>query len=64
MFTLDESEKKKLESWLDKKDLSRYTGAIGGRFTYSFTNTNLGQIVKVTDNLDGTEIDLTDYESW
>lgn len=63
-FELEPSEVKKLNAWLDKKDLTTYTGAIGGRFTYSFTNTNLGTIAKVTDNLDGSEIDLTDYESW
>ena len=64
MFGLDDVQKKKLNEWLDTKDLTSYTGAIGGRFTYCFTSTSLGQIVKVIDQLDETEIDLTDYGAW
>lgn len=41
-----------------------YTGASGGSYTYSFTPTSLGTAVKVTDNLSGETIDLTDYDSW
>jgi hypothetical protein len=62
-FELDEDEQKKLDKWLAKKD-KRYSGAIGGRYTYSFTPTSLGVITKVTDSLDKDEVDLTDYLSW
>lgn len=41
-----------------------YTGAISGAYTYSFTPTSLGTVVKVTNGLTGETIDLTDYESW
>jgi hypothetical protein len=47
MFSLDEDQKKKLDEWCQAKDMSAYCGAIGGRFTYSFTNTTLGTVVKV-----------------
>jgi len=63
-FSLDKFESEKLKEWFKTKDLSAYSGAIGGRFTYSFTPTSLGTIVKVKDGLDDTTIDLTDYESW
>lgn len=66
MFTLDKDECKKLNEWLDAltPDKNAYDGAIGGRLTYSFTPTSIGTIVKVKDNMSGSEIDLTDYESW
>lgn len=63
-FSLDEKEQQKLNEWLKTKDLNEYTGAIGSRFTYSFTPTSLGTVVKVYDNLHRTEIDLTDYDMW
>ena len=41
-----------------------YAGASGGALTYSFTPTNLGTVVKVTEELSGKVIDLTEYEDW
>ena len=64
MFSLDKDQQKKLDEWMAEKDADRYCGAIGGRYTYSFCDTNLGQVVKVTDDLTNTTIDLTDYDSW
>jgi hypothetical protein len=45
-----------------------YLGAIGGCFTYEFTPTSIGTVVKVTfckghPDYEAT-IDLTDYASW
>lgn len=39
------------------------SGAIGGRFTYTFTPTGLGVIVTVKCAC-GAEVDVTDYWSW
>lgn len=39
-------------------------GAIGGAYTYSFTPTALGTIIKVSNAVTKQEIDLTDYESF
>jgi uncharacterized FAD-dependent dehydrogenase len=64
MFTLTEEQQKKLDEWIAQKDLMAYSGAIGGRFVYSFCDTSLGQVVKVRDDLTNTIIDLTDYDSW
>ena len=63
-FELDPEEIKKLNNWLKTKDLKKYSGTIGGRFTYCFTPTSLGIVVKVKDGIDEDEIDLTDYLSW
>lgn len=47
-----------------KSSDNAYEGAIGGRFTYSFTPTGLGSVVKVRDNITGEELDVSDYETW
>lgn len=41
-----------------------YEGAIGGRFTYCFTPTSLGTVIKVKDYISKREIDVSDYNSW
>lgn len=63
MFELTDKEYKKLAQW-KKSHKSVYTGAIGGRYTYSFTPTSLGTVVKVSDAITKTEIDLSNYEEW
>jgi hypothetical protein len=64
-FSLDEKQVEAIDKWI--KELSKdksYTGAIGGRFRYSFTPTTLGLVVKITDLVSNKELDVTDYESW
>jgi hypothetical protein len=63
-FELSPEQIKKLNEWCATKDLEVYTGSIGGRFSYIFTDTSLGTVTRVKDNLDSTEIDLSDYENW
>lgn len=46
-----------------KCHLKGYSGASGGRLTFSFTPTSLGLITKVTCGC-GESLDLTDYEVW
>jgi hypothetical protein len=50
MFALDKVQKEKLKKWSEKIE-SADEGAIGGRFTYSFTPTNLGVVINVIDNI-------------
>lgn len=62
MFIIDDEQQKKLDEW-KKHHKSVYTGAIGGRYTYSFTPTSLGVVIKVTDYVTKEVIDLSDYEN-
>lgn len=60
---LDKEQLKNFNNWnKERKEVCKltYTGAIGGRLTYSFTPTGLGTVVKVKCAC-GEEIDLTDY---
>ena len=41
----------------------RYSGAIGGAYTYEFTGTSLGTCVHVRCSC-GEEIDVSDYDNW
>ena len=41
-----------------------YDGVNGGRFTYCFTPTSLGIVIKVKDCISKREIDVSDYDSW
>ncbi len=61
VFELDKGMLKKLVEWGHRCDLPE--GAIGGKLTYMFTNTELGQVVQVKCAC-GEVCDLTDYEGW
>ena len=39
-----------------------YVGAVGGAYTFKFTPTGIGVLLRVV-RVDGEEIDLTDYDS-
>ena len=56
------------KQYLEKKAPGHYRlpyyGAIGGGETFHISGTSLGTVVKVTENITGETINLTDYESW
>jgi hypothetical protein len=61
-FTLEEKQLEQLREW--KANLPKPpSNPIGGAFTYSFTPTEIGIVVKVT-YWDGQEIDISNYEHW
>jgi hypothetical protein len=64
-FYIGKEEQIKIDEWMKKqlKDGAN-TGAVGGRFQYKFTPTNLGTVLLVKDMVTNQEIDVTDYESW
>ncbi len=62
-FRITDEQGEKLMKWLDSKG-QVYTGAMGGRYTYSFSPTSLGIVVKVKDEVLKDEIDLSDYQDW
>ena len=67
MFDINEEQDKMLEVWVreqDTKTANKHCGCSGGAYTYCFTPTNLGMVVKVKNNITQEEIDLTDYKNW
>ncbi len=63
MFNLSPKEWQKIHDWQAGHEVV-YCGAIGGRYTYTFTPTSLGIIIKVKDAITKTELDLSEYEHW
>lgn len=61
-FTLSDAEIARVAEWTSAR--AQPCGAIGGQFTFSFTPTGIGVVVKVRDCVTGEELDLTDYDSW
>jgi len=60
---LSQSQKDKIAEFKSvNKDL--HCGAIGGRFTYEFTPTSLGLVIKIRDNALKRILDITEYEDW
>jgi len=60
-FTISGEEIKKLKEWQEK-----IKGLYGeyGEYTYSFTPTGIGDVIKVKSHLTGLELDITDVDSW
>lgn len=51
------------EKHIPKGKTQRYSGAIGGAYTYEFTPTSIGLVVKVSCCC-GETIDISDYNEW
>jgi len=62
MFTLSEEQNEKIKDFIDKN--VKYSGAIGGQFTWSFTPTSLGTIIKITDHISKEVLDVSNYDEW
>ena len=63
-FIVTAAQEAKAEAW--RKEITKMfpvTGPIGGHFTYCFTTTSIGIIVKLK-HYKGEEIDLTDYDEF
>ena len=41
-----------------------YYGAIGGAYTWMFTSTSMGMVIKVENCASRDVLDLTDYDDW
>lgn len=65
-LNMTDKQQSQANEWIKKQldEKPKSVGAIGGRFTYSFTPTSLGTIVTVSDNSTKDSLDLTDYSSW
>lgn len=62
-FKLSNEQIVKVNEWMSKH-VAQYTGAIGGRYTYSFCPTTLGVLVKITDSVTNEILDVTEYDGW
>lgn len=63
-FVLDDSEMKQVYEWSYNHNCTvTDVGAIGGRLTYQFTPTGLGDIQEVICAC-GEELNLTNFEDW
>lgn len=58
IFSLTLKQQKIVDAWMDSLP-DAYTGAVGGRFTYSWTPTSIGDLISVKDAITGQELDLT-----
>ena len=67
-FEVTAEQKQKFVVWKkERENDGANAGAIGGRFTFTFTPTSIGIIVAVKDCLgpaEGNQIDLTNYDEF
>ena len=62
-FEIDEDGVRQIKEWRKTLPPGLY-GAIGGRLSFTFTPTSLGEIIVVKDAVSGSEINITDFENW
>jgi hypothetical protein len=67
IFSLSSEQVAKFEEW--QRELAahygpRYSGAVGGRYTFEFTPNGIGVAVRVIDFHTKQELDLTEFDSW
>jgi len=65
-FIIDDEAEKKYLKWLEehKKVCTQIdVGAIGGKYTFSFTQTSLG-CIHVLNCVCGEEANFTEYDQW
>lgn len=61
-FELSDEQTADAEKWMAERLTGEGDGPIGGRFTFRFTQTTIGMVVILFDNLTGKSLDLTNYE--
>ena len=65
VFDLNEKEEQSIVDWMAKqKTKKEKLTTIGGRFSYIFTPTGVGNGIQVRDNLLDETFDATDYDCW
>jgi hypothetical protein len=57
---LSEEQQSRLLQW-QSSHAEKYTGALGGRYTFKVTPTSIGNLIKVSDIVTHEELDLTEY---
>jgi hypothetical protein len=71
-YYLSKEQRAAAKEWVEKHDAERhlapgkkhrYSGAIGGAYTWNFTSTSLGVISTLACSC-GEKLDVSDYEDW
>ncbi len=62
-FSLSKEEKVKAQVFLSEHRKHEGRTAIGGAFTFEFTDTSIGTVVKVRCSC-GEKVDVTNYDEW
>lgn len=65
-FDLSGEQRKQVEEWrsLHQQECPiTYGGAIGGKYTWQFTPTSLGIVIKIVCACGGS-VDVSDYDMW
>jgi hypothetical protein len=68
-FSLSRQQREQTSEWMNRHEIEkhrpdgsvRYTGAIGGAYTWQFTPTTLGTVTKVVCSC-GEVLDVSDYD--
>lgn len=60
-FEIDESQVVKLNAW---KEAIKIVYGKYGEYVFTFSDSGIGQTVKVYSELAKTTLDLTEYEKW
>jgi hypothetical protein len=64
-FKVDARDEKAIDVWMEKQRKKKpRTATIGGRWSYVFTPTGLGVMLKVVDNQTGKELVLDHSAKW
>lgn len=65
LYSLKGEELRRVHAFENEHDAKHglYSGAIGGRYTYSFTPTSIGTAVAVSCSC-GEKLNATDFEDW
>jgi len=72
MFSLYKEQREAAREWIQRHDGERhispgkkyrYSGSIGGAYTWEFTPTSIGMAVVVKCSC-GEELNISDYENW
>lgn len=65
-FELSLDQQRLATQWMEGRELTSPSmpTAIGGRFTFEFTQTSVGVVAIVRDAHDDVKLVLTDYDNW
>lgn len=65
-FTIPDSDKPVIDKFKKKQTKLEKgkAGTIGDNYTYSFTPTGIGIVVRITNNITKAVLDLSHYEEW